>query len=436
MDLTFIELLQKRNASLFAQLEEIRRRAFEEWIHLLKPDQGSHAGYVHLRNVSRNADKMIPADAKKAFGDGEIFLLLVSILLHDLGRIIPDKYYRLNRDERRSQKKPEPCPESSGDCLDGARRFKEQGTHACKSRDLIEKHWAIFGVPDEQIARLIGLLAFWHQFDTPPADPGTCATLKTTKKDFSEISLEPYGRIRMPLLASILRIADETEDTWTRAIRTHWYEKFHADGRIADLGKAFRRRIADVEFFPAEGCIVLHIPEGLDPEALGPKIKLSRPNEIREVVRAWGSHIGEAGARYKYVFVSRGGIPYAELGPVKGDSEIEEHLRNVFSWPALTETNAGGAAAGTGDQRQTQEPLLRQGSMGRYFKAIERLALGTRRYEQFTWSAMEGAIGEPLTPEKKWAIQWAGRVHPRLQIVTHPGPETVEIRVLRQGPEK
>jgi hypothetical protein len=54
MDLAFSDMLESRNAALFSRLEDIRRRAFDEWIHLVKPDQGSHSGYVHLRNVARN----------------------------------------------------------------------------------------------------------------------------------------------------------------------------------------------------------------------------------------------------------------------------------------------------------------------------------------------------------------------------------------------
>jgi HD superfamily phosphodiesterase len=88
---SFAGILRRKNPELHKCMEELRHRAEEEWLHLLKPDHGSHSGLIHLRNVERNTDKMVPAQMKEQFSDGEIFLLLASVLLHDIGRIIPDR---------------------------------------------------------------------------------------------------------------------------------------------------------------------------------------------------------------------------------------------------------------------------------------------------------------------------------------------------------
>lgn len=236
----------------------MRRRALEEWVHYLTPDQGSHSGYVHLCGVERNADKMIPDAAKEQFSDGEIFLLLASILLHDVGRILPDivrrppsecseqvKFPECKVWEKLVQGEVKPCPvaalcRAAGGrqdepgrtpaplaavyCSVDGRKDKPGKTHACRSMRLITDHWPLFGLPDSHIAEHCARIAFWHQMAAPPGsglDP--CSSAVIYSDDFCDTSLEPYGHLRIPLLAAILRIADEAENSWTRALRQHWY---------------------------------------------------------------------------------------------------------------------------------------------------------------------------------------------------------------------
>jgi hypothetical protein len=414
----FAVLLRQRNSFLSQQLDEIRRRAFEEWIHLLKEDQGSHSGYVHLHNVERVADKMIPAAAKEQFSDGEIFLLLASILLHDLGRILAEK------------EGVQPCRlrgTSSGatiNCEDEERHMvihlkAEQKTHACKTRWLIQEHWAIFGLPDEKLAHLCGMICFWHQLDEPPDKrKSRCLSAKDSARSFSDLSLEPYGLIRMPLLAAILRIADETEDCWTRAIREHWYKKMeHADSAV--LHKAFRRHITDVEFFPDAECVVLHVPAAGDADQDTAIALAGRANKIRQVLKTWGSCLAASGIRYRFVFVNQDGYPYDNIPDIGHEvGNVALHLERVFS-KALRDPKLG----------LLQPGILAPGSVEQYVKRLERLVLGTGGYKDFSWSAIEGAIGEPLTAEKQWVLQWIGRIHPALKILPHLGTDRVEIQL-------
>jgi hypothetical protein len=419
---SFAELLKRRHPMLSATLDEIRRRAIEEWIHHLKPDAGSHAGFVHLRGVEHNADKMLPCVAKENFTDGEIFLLLASILLHDLGRVLPDA-------------KVVTCPFAEEHrrrtCLDRFRKQKPQGTHACQSCSLIEKIWAILGLPDSHFAEHCALVAFWHQLTKPPgrdAPNKPCPPVSESRRYFCDTSLEPYGRLRLPLIAAILRLADEAEDSWTRAFRQHWYNLMIERGETESLVKAFRRGVQDVEFIPDGECVIMYIPKAPSPhEEWDPQILKKLANKAADTCEAfeeWGDLLKPAGIIYRYVFVDIGGrIWRVERRPGPGqdtptDLSSPVSLRRTLE-NHVTESNFG--------------PYLDTGSLQRYYDGIVRLVQGTRGYSRYRWSSIEGAIGEPLTPKVRWAIGRLGSVPGALRIVPHFGGEELDITYQNQA---
>ena len=89
VDRDFFSILKQTESTLASQVEEVRERGLEDWVHLLAPEFGSHAGYPHLRNVERIANQIVPDPVKDNFSTGEIFLLLSAIFLHDIGKTIP-----------------------------------------------------------------------------------------------------------------------------------------------------------------------------------------------------------------------------------------------------------------------------------------------------------------------------------------------------------
>ncbi len=429
-EITFAKLLEKRNPTLHSRLEEIRRRACEDWIHLLKPDAGSHAGYIHLSNVERNADKMIPDASKEEFSDGEVFLLLASILLHDLGRIVPDKITRMcpvsdDRDKpapkcgRVKRKGPEPCPLlKRGICKDRGRFKKSQGTHACLSKHLIEELWPIFGLPDEQFAHYCGLIACWHQLDKPPEPvaelPAGCPIQKT-KPGFSETSLEPYGRLRVPLLAAILRIADETENYWTRAIRQHWYDEYILSDRSAhQLGKAFRRGIHDIEFCPEGKCVIMHVPEELEKDPEFVEHIVDTGEKSQSALTAWGEHLKVAHVEYERVFIETAGRRLHNPEKYNEQVSLQEVLEDL-------------------EDKATMPEFLKPGKTELFFAEITELVRGTLAHKKFRWSAIGGAIKEPLEPKTKWVIKRMGQLDDVLRIISDDAKDLVEITVNRDN---
>ncbi|HEY3416004.1 MAG TPA: hypothetical protein VGM23_03875, partial [Armatimonadota bacterium] len=85
----FYHILLERDPGLASAFEAVKAKGMEDWVYLLTLEIGSHAGVPHLRNVERIANKIVPPQMKESFGDGEIFLLLCAIFLHDIGKTIP-----------------------------------------------------------------------------------------------------------------------------------------------------------------------------------------------------------------------------------------------------------------------------------------------------------------------------------------------------------
>lgn len=432
---SFACVLKEKDSALFDRLQDMKRRAMEEWVHLLIPDMGSHSGYIHLHNVERNADKMIPVSAKHEFSAGEIFLLLTSILLHDLGRIIPDEihhdcpviakeeyegsreYYALRttharhplpvnlhlcpvfgQSQRTAHKNPplaaERCPYSpphatypDTHCRLG--RQKQHSTHHCLSRRIVQDWWAILGMPDEHISFYCSLLTFWHGLRTPPvSDDSPCHQVEATRPFFSETSLEPYGRLRLPLLAAILRIADETENCWTRALRQHWYVRIRQKG--AALPKAFRRFIEDVEFCHEAQCIIMHTPESFEVEEWNrfQSGLTSTWKSTQAVLFDWADLLASVNGAFRHVFIERAGRFQKLLGgddPL-GPRFVTADLSDVFE--------SDGASS-----------FLPKGTLANYDRAIQRLLRGTLGYEEYSWSSIAAAIGEPIDAKGIWVIQ-------------------------------
>lgn len=387
---TFLAILESKDRQLADCFGKIETTALDNWIHLLREDKGSHAGYVHLRNVQRTADKMVPERVKQEFTAGEIFLLLSAILLHDIGRLVPDDAPREVR-----------CP-------------RTEWKHGCGSKRLIDEQWASLGLPDSHIAGYCALLAYTHCLDRPPA-PGSCCLQKPGCPlggigitGYANQSLEPYGKLRIGALAAILRIADETENHWTRAVSDIAYDLYRRSGR--PLGKAFRRHIEDIEFWREGMCVVIHLggsaaeaQSGTVLDSLG----TTREN-IRTVVEAWGDELEPMGLSFRRVLFERAGLlytnPFHAYAAPEGDLAVEWRCADVFSKREAGRKKEAGRLLGI-------------------LESIRKLSAGTRGFEPFRLSAVDAELAAPLSRDETAMLHCLTRLGGGLKIA--PGPDGV-----------
>ena len=133
--LTFRSILkdreEKNETTLYSSLVEIEKAALESWSNQLGEKNGSYNGIPHLKGVELLFNNAVPDMLKKEFNSTEIFLLLSSVLLHDIGKL-----------------------------------FKTD-KHATSSAIYIQENWAFLKIPSKQYSRWIAILSCSHCWVNP-----------------------------------------------------------------------------------------------------------------------------------------------------------------------------------------------------------------------------------------------------------------------------
>jgi hypothetical protein len=420
---SMFKVLAGKDAGLAARFLAIQERALTDWIPHLRVDKGSHSGLVHLINVGRNVDKMIPEDKKGELSAGEIFLLLSAVLFHDIGRISEDQYrlpYCFGKRRFRNfcvsnplfDIHPPPC-------------MKPEWDHYKKSEDIILEIGLEQGLPDAMAVKYCALLAYCHGLSKPPRVKqdtfmdANCTEKEKPRSEFRNTSIEPHGTVRIPLLAALLRIADETENHWTRAIGKRWYEHYKKNQQ--NLGKAFRRRVEDVEFSPAGECIVMHLEEvpSKDSEELSRFAGVAR--SIETVLKFWGPELRPLGLDFNRVFFETGG----RLWRFNSNKESPEPVETPMAKVMKKNTSSLG---------DLDQDSLRIGQLHKALMSLSKITMG---YPDFTLAAVEAEAGRPLNERDKWLIErmadwvpWAISVDPvreRVRVHIKSGADLFEL---------
>lgn len=411
---SMFDVLAARDRGLADRFLAIQKRALTDWIPLMRVDMGSHSGLVHLINVGRNVDKMIPDDKKGELSPGEIFLLLSAVLFHDIGRILA------LAEPRVPQCKERPCKQDEPPCTNA------EWDHYRESAVIIGDIGQEQGLPDTMAVKYCALLAYCHGLPMPPREKQNkfaelnlppseteCAGIEEPKSEFRNTSIEPLGTVRIPLLAAILRIADETENHWTRAVNERWL-KYQKNKDAVPLFKAFRRRVEDVEFSPAGGCVVMHLE--MVPKEQDELISFAKiAKEIEAVLKKWGPELRPLGLDFNRV-----------LYETRGKLWRFEKTRPLISDP-------------TGDPKEERVPMTKVMEKDQdisedlvqdnlriidLHSALVRLSKITMGYQDFTLAAVEAEAGRPLNDRDRWLIErmadwvpWAISVDPVRQRV-------------------
>jgi hypothetical protein len=399
---SLFKVLAGKDRGLADRFLAMQERALTDWIPLLRVDKGSHAGLVHLINVGRNVDKMIPDDKKGELSAGEIFLLLTAVLFHDIGRI-------LSPETKRAECEKPPCkdgkpPDWAPPCKEGKPPdwappcTKLEWDHYIDSEKLILAIGQEQGLPDAMAAKYCALLAYCHGLYMPPRveqkrfNGVVCNEKEELKPEFRNTSIEPLGSVRIPMLAAVLRIADETENHWTRAINERWYNYLAQNQQ--NLSKAFRRRVEDVEFSSAGECIVMHLEEiPKDPE-LSRFAGVSR--EIEAVLENWSRELRPLGLDFNRVFYETGGKLWRFLDATQPDGSVQQDPERVYS--PMTQV----MKKDTGAAEDLEQNSLRIQHLHKALVSLSKITMG---YPDFTLAAIEAEAGRPLNDRDRWLME-------------------------------
>jgi hypothetical protein len=460
--------LEEQAPELATSLGAMHERAHRDWMQFLVPDRGSHAGYSHLHNVEHNLDKMLAGKMK--LSPGEIFLLLSAALFHDIGRIYPKPESKLftlcGSDPAAPICKDYLSKDDGPPCLNWHREHHKRSEH------LISKFGLQLGFPDEKIRDYCALLAYCHGLDKPPIEPlteklvkgcGGCIDVEKRWKcdNYHRASVDPYEILRIPLLAALLRIADEAENHWTRAYGEQWLEEFdlefknqdalrrnpnHPDAtnerKLLDAAdeaidivfvKAFRRKIGDVEFSHAGQCIVVHldVPEKLT-ESMAEDVRkrelksyVKNAGNLQKTLDAWSGELKGSGQEFRRVFFKIGG----KLQRIR--FEVEDNLKEIKITDTSTDPGPQDVIRckypqSEADKETDTEDRIRR--MKEIADAMIALSQATMGCEKFHLDTLAAQVGRKLDDLDLWLLErmdeWA---HEAIQF----DPNTQTLRIVR-----
>jgi hypothetical protein len=391
-------VLKGRNPSLASQFELLKKKCLEDWANMLGPDMGSFSGYPHFRNVERNVNQIIPDKTKEDLSTGEIFLLLSSIYLHDIG-----KTFTVSLSEDFQCQFASKCNEK--EIVNNAKCQQFLQEHFVLSDKYISENGAALGLPDEKIAEYCGLLAFCHGLDNPPhkenkkIPQSNCHLFEKKQKNFRVTSISPYGILRIPLLAAILRIADESDNSWMRTYRKELLPiNFTNEKEKERYIKTFRRCIEGIEFNHEGHCVIVHVPESdflFDDKNTGGKFisAIDRAKAtLVDVIGSWAKVLEQIDIKLSGVYIEYSNHILQNL------SEIT----NKDGFPCLSMTI------------NTKAPQIKK-----LFDAIVSLSLGSYDYEKFSWEALEAQVGDPLHDIDRWLVKKISDVSDGLILLDH-----------------
>jgi len=179
--------LQDADPELYGALQRSWKIAQEDWLPAIGAPTGSYNSAPHLRNMENHLDQIVTGFEAISAHEGvmqlravELYVLLASVLFHDLGRL----------------------------------EVSSQVGHAAGTRKRIERKYAHLGIPSSELARAIAAICSYHDLGGGGSQP----TFQAAERELADILIDPYGPIRQRSLAALLALADHMDSAYTRVL--------------------------------------------------------------------------------------------------------------------------------------------------------------------------------------------------------------------------
>ena len=200
-----VDALEAQNPVLFATYRKTEEVAINHWYPGMSQSNGSVNSYPHVQGIINQLSLVIyHPQCAVTLTDVELYLLLTSILLHDIGKV------KLAED------------------------------HGKESRNIIRKQWAVLKIENEQMQQIIQNICFLH--DRKDGEfKSVSQTLPTDEY------IDRYGKVRPRLLGALLYLGDHMDNSYTRTIPEEYTDHF-------------RKNVLGVHFQPEQQMIttVIH----------------------------------------------------------------------------------------------------------------------------------------------------------------------------------
>lgn len=196
--------LESAAPELHEALERSWKIAFEEWLPAIGHKGGSYNSYPHLRNIEQHLDQVVASCEQLPLARGrinlspaELYVLLASVLFHDIGRLKPG------------------------------------GGHATSSRHVIEREYPSLGIPSSELAGCIGKVCEAHD---PPNE--------WDESELCDVVIDPHGEVRERQMAALLVLGDHMDSAYNRVIPQYVDFKEGSDV-VGEFRKVVRGVVAD-----------------------------------------------------------------------------------------------------------------------------------------------------------------------------------------------
>jgi len=167
--LTFEKLLKQRDPVLWKRIDVMKYDAEHNWLRPLGKN-----GFEHSERVEEYLNRLVPDDIKEGFDPGEIFVLLCSVYLHDIGL-------------RRGRK-----------------------DHERIGHEEILKNFREYGLSDKFQGEAVATVCYGHASEKEYPISNI-----PRRSGVASLSGEPLD---LQFLAALLRLADEIDNAYTRVI--------------------------------------------------------------------------------------------------------------------------------------------------------------------------------------------------------------------------
>jgi hypothetical protein len=171
------EDLQTQHPKLYAAFERSADIALTQWLPSVSQKNDSYNSYPHLLGIEYHINDILyrkdtPEHIIK-LNPTEIYVLLCSILLHDIGKSKPDTI-----------------------------------DHAAVSQKIIEKNWSVLGIESKRLALVIGHICRSHDCSNPAFFRQLCDVY----------NIDRFEPIRGRKLGALLLLADKLDNTFSRVV--------------------------------------------------------------------------------------------------------------------------------------------------------------------------------------------------------------------------
>ena len=201
------ERLKEASPELYRSLENSWQVAYENWLPALASKSDSYNSYPHLRNLESYLQQIMQElekhsrSVKVIFSPLEWYVLLASILFHDIGMISAEK----------------------------------KSDHAKKSAEIVEGHPEALGIPSREIATVISNICKSHGLKPDE--------FKKEGSDLTTLNIHPHGKVRQLEMASMLYLIDHMDGAFTRVV-----PNFIKETATLEPVGAFRNEVKGVFF--------------------------------------------------------------------------------------------------------------------------------------------------------------------------------------------